>query len=222
MRFVSILLFLCSHAHASSVLFIVDGAHDWTAVERHLPPPRARALVTPTSFGAYGPESAASASEMATGHPGVRTVISPRGDPVGLRARARGIVTDACATDPTVASFFVRNVSRFDAREIAAQLGGIDVVLGGATRALHCTGPCCPSTRQELARTACPPESPLRGSFGNVRSALAGVCDPIADDISLLVGGSAPFNPRFSAAPRDLRTCIFSLTRFWRSQNSGG
>lgn len=188
-RFIFAFLWSAASAATSHVLFIADGVHDWAALEAKLPRPKGRSLVVPQSFGELGPESASCASEMATGVSGVRNVISPSGLPSGLAAKRRGartaIVTDSCATDPTAASFFVRNVSRYDVRGIASQLlaANIDVMLGGASRPLFCQGACCVTDRASLARSNC--TGPLRGNFGNMKSALAAECAPLPIDYDI-------------------------------------
>lgn len=183
MFLIALLLLRAVAADISTVVFVADGVHDWTALETLLPRPKLRSLVQPSD----APESAACASEMATGRAGTKNQISPHGVPVGAAAKKKGarvgIVTDMCGVDPTVASFFVSDVNRFDIYAIAAQLSSVDVVIGGASRPLHCDDACCVTDRADLARSLhC---KKLRGSFGNLRAALAAVCSPPDGQITL-------------------------------------
>lgn len=107
------------------VIFIVDGAPSWGSLIAQLPPPDYRTNLVPTLVatrdGSMQPESASAASELSTGCPGVRRAVSPSGQPLGARAistgAAAGAVSDACVTDPTVASFFVSSTDRYKVRE---------------------------------------------------------------------------------------------------------
>ena len=173
----------------ADVVFVADGGHDWGVLEGMLPPPKSRSSVVPSPRGEFGPESASCASEMATGKPGIRNMLGS-GAPLGALAKASGaatgIVTDACALDPTVSAFFASGLSRFDGHGIAEALDSVDVLLGGSSRPLFRTeSPCSVSTRAELARAlpGCA-DQPLRGFFGNMKAALAAMCSP-ASNITL-------------------------------------
>lgn len=174
-------------AGPAHVLFVVDGAPDWTALTAQLPAPDAAFFVVPPVSEGATPESAAVASAMSTGCPSQRRGVSDAGIPLGLRASAAGAalgaVTDACPSDPTVAAFFGSAPDRYDAARVAAAVrdANISILLGGASRlfASSTGGACFPETKQALARSLRECNASIVGTFGDVSAALAAECLPM-------------------------------------------
>ena len=212
------LLILAAAARAAAspahVLFVVDGAPNWTAVAAKLPAPDAALyMIPPVSTGGATPESAAVASALSTGCENPRRAVSEFGIPLGVRAAAAGAVlgavTNACPSDPTVAAFFGSAPDRYDAARVASAVrsANISILLGGASRLFASSAPdaCYPSDKRSLAHSLreCAPGSPIVGSFGDASSALAAECLPL------------PFLGAGSALPslRDMTTAAIARLR---------
>ena len=147
MRVILTLALVAAAAAApATVVFMVDGAPDWSRLASALPPPT---------------------SSCASTTPGSSDALA--------------VVSDTCATSASTARMFVEVDSPRDTAATAFALRAINmsVILGGFSRLLSCADgtACCPLTRADLARRC---TGSLNGGFGDMHSALAFDCAPLA------------------------------------------